>query len=213
MRSAVLGSAQRRRHLALGLALLVSVAAACTSSSIGISNASPSVDPLRAGPTRATEATVAATFSAIAPIRTPAAQFFPYQISAAVGNAAGMFTNDPTFGGAYIDVDHTGDGVFLFTGDALSRQAQVAAHLPPGMPFEIRSVLRSQQDLLALKARIEADRLSLRDELGLVSTGIATDRNAVIVGLLDPTPGRQRTFIERYGEGLEFRLDRPSVAD
>jgi hypothetical protein len=140
-------------------------------------------------------------------------QYPSYQISNAVGAAAASFNEDPTFGGAYIDVDHTGHGVFLFTGDAQSRRPVVAARLPPGMPFELRSVIRSQQDLLALQARIEADRPSLTDELGLVSTAIATDRNAVIVGLLDPTPARQQTFIERYGLGLEFRLDEPSVAD
>jgi len=200
-------------RLAFGLALVVSVAAACTPLSIGTSTASPSVEPIRAGLTPAAESTAAATSSSATPGRTSAPQYSSNEIADAVGTAAGILANDPTFGGAYIDVDHTGHGVFLFTGEAMSRQAWVAGHLPPGMPFEIRSVLRSQQDLLALQARIEADRQSLTDELGLVSTGIATDRNAVSVGLLDPTPAHQRTFIERYGEGLEFRLDRPSVAD
>ena len=206
-----LGLSGRGGQLVLRLAFTVSVVAACTSAT---SPAAPSAGSPPSGSTRAADATITAPYPAITPVRTRAPLYFPYEISNAVGLASGFFSeNDATFGGAYVDVGGTGHGVFLFTGNALSRQSAVAAHLPPGMPFELRSVLRSQQDLLALKARIEADRPSLEDELGLVSTGIATERNAVLVGLLDPTPLRQRTLIDRYGEGLEFRADRPSVFD
>jgi hypothetical protein len=152
-----LGLSGRAGQLVLGLAITVSVVAACNSGGIETSTATPSLEAPSPGPTRAADATVAVPSPAITPVRTSAPRYFPYEISNAVGLASGMFfDDDPTFGGAYIDAGGTGHGVFLFTGNALSSavggggtpapwdavrasiRASVAAR-PPGPPGSHRS--------------------------------------------------------------------------
>jgi hypothetical protein len=135
------------------------------------------------------------------------------QVSVAIGDLGLTFSNDPTFGGTYIDQRGGGIGVFLFTDGLEARSRDIAARIGPGIEWEARPVHYSQTYLLNLQAAIERDRRDLVSELGLVSTAIWTTGNAVMVGLEDPIPETKATLIARYGAGLAFRVDRASQAD
>lgn len=135
------------------------------------------------------------------------------QVAYAIGEIGMTFHGDPRYGGTWLDNLGGGVGVFLFTGNPDDRWEEIAARLPPGTDFQVRSVRWSQMDLLALQEAIERDRSVLVDQMGLVSTGISTSSNSVVVGLEDPTDAVRAEFVDRYGQGLEFRADAPAEAD
>jgi hypothetical protein len=91
---------------------------------------------------------------------------------------------DPAFAGAYIDEAAGGTPVFLFAADESEQVKQLSDDV--GVEVQILRVERSQDDLLALQERVTDDQGFLAKEgIEVVSTGILSNRNAVLVGIHD----------------------------
>lgn len=119
----------------------------------------------------------------------------------------------PGAAGFYLDHADRGAPVFLIAGDPGNLAPRLRAALPAGTEFRVESATYSERDLLALQAAIEEDRSKLAlSGVVVISTGLDTPKNRVIVGV-DGDLDTAATVLHRYGDALEFRKDRASVAD
>jgi Trypsin len=103
--------------------------------------------------------------------------------------------------------------VFLVVGDTGPLAERIRAALPAGSDFRVETARYTEKELLELQAAIEEDRQELiKGGVSLVSTGLDTPNNRVIVGV-DGDIDAAAAVLRRYGTALEVRTDRASVAD
>lgn len=119
------------------------------------------------------------------------------------------------FGGAWIDPPENQSSVVVSVvdGDPVAHELARCLERPD---IQTRYVFaeRSQADLHAIQASIEADRDTLPDEgIRLISTAQLPNENLVEVGVQGLTKEIAAELIERYGEGIRIVEDRPSVLD
>lgn len=118
------------------------------------------------------------------------------------------------FGGMWIDPPGS-QSVVLSIVDGDRAAHELARCLEqPGLQVRYVAAKRSQADLHAIQAAIEADRKTLPAEgIDLVGTAQLTNENIVLVGVQGLTDEIAAELIERYGEGIRVEEDRPSVLD
>lgn len=118
------------------------------------------------------------------------------------------------FAGVYIDQARGGLPVFLFADDPSRHAAAIASQLEPGTNFDVQAAERSYADLEVLQASIEAERAPFaRRGVVLVSVGILTPANKVIVGVDGLSAGTASLLIETFGSGIALRDQRFPQAD
>lgn len=117
------------------------------------------------------------------------------------------------FAGVYTDHARRGVLVFLFAGK-LPELPSLQRVAPVGAEVEIRAAERSLDELLELKKTILEASASLAETgVEVVSVGIRTHANAVIVGISEPD-AKSREAIEReFGPAVEVREDHVAEAD
>lgn len=122
--------------------------------------------------------------------------------------------NTPGYAGIFFDQLRGGIAVFLFTDSGSARTANVRSLVPDGVPYEIRSVLRSESELQELKAVILASESAL-DVSGLSGLGVGIDvvRNAVYVGVPDLDAEKDSRLRAMYGDAVVIEPMGNSVAD
>jgi hypothetical protein len=119
------------------------------------------------------------------------------------------------FGGAYLDHTAGGQPILLFAGTGAD---EFRASRPGTSDSEVtvltRSVARSLADLERLRTRLHGDSAWF-DEAGieLVSSGIDTQNNVLLVGIRGLSDEIRSRLAGRYGPGLAYREDEPSLAD
>lgn len=104
----------------------------------------------------------------------------------AIRGAIAYARSQPDSGGVYIDVP-TNNPVFLFVGDAEKHRPSLAQALPPGWPFQLRSVEYTYAALNRAQEVIDESRGSLR-----------ADGIAVALTALDERSNRVRIELERF---------------
>lgn len=120
----------------------------------------------------------------------------------------------PTFAGAYLDQHAGGQPVFMFTKDAVYLPPDVSSLMAKGVDFRVIEAEFSMAELLATQARVDASWSDLRTEgIGILETGIATDRNAVAIGVQGLTESEATALRQRFGPSLIIEEARPSQAD
>jgi hypothetical protein len=119
------------------------------------------------------------------------------------------------FGGAWIDAAKSQSSVVVSVVDGDPAAHELARCLErPDIETRYVNAERSQADLHAIQASIEADRDTLPDEgIRLIGTAQLPDENVVEVGVQGLTDEIATKLIERYGEGIRMVDDRPSVLD
>lgn len=92
--------------------------------------------------------------------------------------------------------------------------AGIAKRLPAGLDAEYREVSRSWTDLISLQESIDAAQRDLAAVgIEVVSTGIHSPTNSVLVGLPQRDAAIEGRLVARFGDGLTFRTDTPATAD
>ena len=119
------------------------------------------------------------------------------------------------FGGAWIDPPEDQFSLVVSVVDGDRAAHELARCLErPGVRTRYVFAERSQADLHAIQAAIEADRETLPLEgIRLIGTAQLPNENVVEVGLQGLTDEIVAELIERYGEGIRVVEDRPSVLD
>lgn len=119
------------------------------------------------------------------------------------------------FGGAWIDPPENQSSVVVSVVDGDPAAYELARCLErPDVQTRYVFAERSQADLHAIQASIEADRDKLPAEgIRLISTVQLPNENLVEVGVQGLTKEIADVLVERYGDGIRVVEDRPSVLD
>jgi Trypsin len=114
-----------------------------------------------------------------------------------------------SYAGTWIDQSRGGLPVLFFKQPEPTLLEELGRHLPNGIAIETRAVSRSWDDLQSLQDRIEAqrDRLPMNG-IPLISTGIDTKSNTVLVGLEPVSESAVEAIRRAFGEGITFRDDK-----
>jgi hypothetical protein len=119
-----------------------------------------------------------------------------------------------TFAGKWIDQAADGRAVFMVVKGADATRAGIAARMPGEIAYDVQWVTRSWDDLVATQETIDAAQPELAAAgIEIISTGIHTPSNSVLVGLPERDPTVERKLVDRFGDGLTFRTDVPATAD
>lgn len=112
------------------------------------------------------------------------------------------------YGGMWIDQSRGGLPVVMLSKDAVAARDGIVGRVPDGINLEFREVQRSQAELE--KTRDEINQAWLAGSLKpipIVSTGIDTTTNTVLVGLEQHSPDWEAVLTEQFSVGLTFRED------
>lgn len=131
-----------------------------------------------------------------------------------IRDASAYSRTQPDYAGRYIDHDAGGVMVFLFSGDLTNHASELGRRMPGDATFRVERVERSRSDLETLRSDVHA----AYDELmGLgvrvVSTGIKTDTNTLLVGIAPDSSQGAETLMARFGPGVSVRTQGPVQAD
>ena len=135
----------------------------------------------------------------------------PEQASAALAWASAQ----PSYAGSYID--HAAGGVLVVQfadPNITAERLAVASRVATGATVEVRPASASLADLEVIRASVEADRgwfASISAEL--ISTGIDTRNNALLIGVLGYSAAVDKEVRVRFGTHALVRDDDYSFAD
>lgn len=135
------------------------------------------------------------------------------EVREAIGPAVGYLLQQPDEAGFYTDQLDGGIPVFLFAGNIESHRAALATLLPDWVTYRVRQVDRSRSELNQIKNAVvdDATRLAVAGA-ELVSAGPHIATNTVDVGVSGDVE-RARHLLEKYGDAVVVREDRPAVLD
>lgn len=120
-------------------------------------------------------------------------QSFPDDRSALI--AYGMRHADQ-YGGLFIDIA-TGGTVMLFTADLDQHRAAIAA-LPRGAIIDVRQATYTEAELMSVMESIDRNEL-LAEGIDLMTVGLSTDRNVVVIEAKSNAPDAKARLEARYG--------------
>lgn len=109
----------------------------------------------------------------------------------------------PGYAGGYVDQLAGGVPVFLTTGDTTQLTQELSGLLPDGADFRVERVVRSMEDLLALKAEVK-DRWRDFESLGidLLDVGLDTMANTVTIGVIGLTRSDEAMLLAALPDGI-----------
>lgn len=125
------------------------------------------------------------------------------RIQSAMDDAIAHARARPGFAGAYLDQQHGGRPVFMFTIPDSALEADLAARLPQGADVQIIPAVRTEGELADLKGQVEADLRELA-ELGIdvVHVSVRTSLNTVRIGVQGISPAVEIELKLRYGSDI-----------
>lgn len=137
------------------------------------------------------------------------------QVQAAVNKLLPQTRSLPGWGGVYLDQQAGGQPVFLFTsGLPKDVRDQIASALPAGTAFRVEAATRTEAQLLAQKAKIEADLPSTwASGIDVVRVAVKTSENRLRIGVHDLTDAERQMLLARYGAEIDVFEDGVAVSD
>lgn len=122
------------------------------------------------------------------------------RIQSAMDDAIEHARTLPGFAGAYLDQQHGGRPVFMFTSASPLLQTELSALVPDGADAQVVGASRTEEELAALKSHIEADVESWSKKgVQVVRVAIRTSLNTVRIGVTGLTADVEASLKEAYG--------------
>lgn len=132
-----------------------------------------------------------------------------------IGSALAKAASRSDFAGAFLDNASGGQPVMLFSSrEGSDLQAQLQSVVSDEIALTTRTVSRSLVDLEQLRSRVNSDSDWFKASgIELISTGIDTQNNALLVGIVGPTTSAREQVEARFGPGVVVRSDDYAFAD